>query len=91
MFEAILLCLTGGVLGLLLVYFGTIWVTNFIDFNVTLSMHNIIAGLFAALVIGVSRNPNLKDDLFRYAILGFALTEAIALFALMIAFLILFV
>jgi F-type H+-transporting ATPase subunit c len=29
--------------------------------------------------------------MFRFAILGFALTEAIALFALMIAFLILFV
>lgn len=47
--------------------------------------------IFASLIIGVSRNPNLKDDLFRNAILGFALTEAIALFALMIAFLILFV
>jgi F-type H+-transporting ATPase subunit c len=47
--------------------------------------------IFASLIIGVSRNPNLKDDLFRSAILGFALTEAIALFALMIAFLILFV
>ena len=47
--------------------------------------------IFASLIIGVSRNPNLKDDLFRFAILGFALTEAIALFALMIAFLILFV
>ena len=49
-----------------------------------------IGVVFASLVIGVSRNPNLKDDLFRFAILGFALTEAIALFALMIAFLILF-
>ena len=47
--------------------------------------------IFASLIIGVSRNPNLKDDLFRFAISGFALTEAIALFALMIAFLILFV
>jgi F-type H+-transporting ATPase subunit c len=47
--------------------------------------------IFASLIIGISRNPNLKDDLFRSAILGFALTEAIALFALMIAFLILFV
>ena len=47
--------------------------------------------IFASLIISVSRNPNLKDDLFRFAILGFALTEAIALFALMIAFLILFV
>jgi F-type H+-transporting ATPase subunit c len=37
-----------------------------------------------------SRNPQLKDDLFKYAILGFALTEAIALFALMMAFLILY-
>jgi len=46
--------------------------------------------VFGALVIGISRNPNLKDELFRMAILGFALTEAIALFALMIAFLILF-
>jgi F-type H+-transporting ATPase subunit c len=47
--------------------------------------------IFASLIFGVSRNPQLKDDLFRLAILGFALTEAIALFALMIAFLILFV
>jgi len=47
--------------------------------------------IFAALLIGISRNPNLKSDLFRTAILGFALTEAIALFSLMIAFLILFV
>ena len=46
--------------------------------------------IFAGLLFGVSRNPNLKDDLFRIAILGFALTEAIALFALIIAFLILF-
>jgi F-type H+-transporting ATPase subunit c len=47
--------------------------------------------IFGSLIIGTSRNPNLKNDMFQYAILGFALTEAIALFALMIAFLILFV
>jgi len=45
---------------------------------------------FGALVLGISRNPSLKDELFKMAILGFALTEAIALFALMMAFLILF-
>lgn len=39
----------------------------------------------------VARNPSLAKQLFGYAILGFALTEAIALFALMMAFLILFV
>ena len=37
--------------------------------------------VFASLVKGISRNPNLRDELFR-----FALTEAIALFALMLAF-----
>ncbi len=50
-----------------------------------------IGVIFASLILGVSRNPGLKDELFRLAILGFALTEAIALFALMIAFLILFI
>ena len=49
-----------------------------------------IGNIFSGLVVAVSRNPNEKDELFRFAILGFALTEAIALFALMIAFLILF-
>jgi len=49
-----------------------------------------IGTVFGALVIRVSRNPSLKDELFKLAILGFALTEAIALFSLMMAFLILF-
>ena len=49
-----------------------------------------IGTVFGALVLGISRNPSLKDEMFRMAILGFALTEAIALFALMIAFLVLF-
>jgi len=47
--------------------------------------------VFAGLIIAYGRNPSLKNELFGYAILGFALTEAIALFALMMAFLILFV
>jgi len=49
-----------------------------------------IGTVFGALVVGVSRNPSLRDELFKLAILGFALTEAIALFSLMMAFLILF-
>ena len=49
-----------------------------------------IGTVFGALVLGTSRNPSLKDELFKMAILGFALTEAIALFSLMMAFLILF-
>ena len=50
-----------------------------------------IGCIFGSLIIGVSRNPGQKEDMFRFAILGFALTEAIALFSLMVAFLILFV
>lgn len=46
--------------------------------------------VFAALVNGTARNPSLKQQLFSYSILGFAISESIALFALMMAFLILF-
>ncbi len=46
--------------------------------------------VFGALLNSVSSNPDIKKDLFIYALLGFALTEAIALFALMMAFMILY-
>jgi F-type H+-transporting ATPase subunit c len=46
--------------------------------------------VFGALILGVAKNPSMGAQLFVYAILGFALTEAIALFGLMMAFLILF-
>ena len=46
--------------------------------------------VFASLIGGVSRTPALRGQLFQYAILGFALAEATGLFALMIAFLVLF-
>jgi len=49
-----------------------------------------IGTVFAALINAMARNPSLQKQLFQYAIIGFALTEAIALFALMMAFLILF-
>lgn len=49
-----------------------------------------IGAIFASLVFSIARNPLLKDELFKAAILGFALTEAIALFALMIGLLVLF-
>jgi F-type H+-transporting ATPase subunit c len=49
-----------------------------------------IGTVFGALVIGIARNPSIQQELTRAAILGFALTEATALFALMMSFLILF-
>lgn len=47
--------------------------------------------VFGGLILGVSRNPSLRGQLFSYAILGFALAEATGLFALMMAFLLLYV
>lgn len=49
-----------------------------------------IGTIFGALLISYSRNPGLEKQLFSYAILGFALTEAIALFGLMMSFVILY-
>jgi F-type H+-transporting ATPase subunit c len=47
--------------------------------------------IFSSLVSSVARNPASRSSVFGLAILGFALTEAVALYALVIAFIILFV
>lgn len=46
--------------------------------------------IFAALIQSVSRNPSQRQELFNLAILGFALTEALGLFALMMALIFLY-
>jgi F-type H+-transporting ATPase subunit c len=46
--------------------------------------------VFSGLITGTARNPALRPQLFQYAVLGFALSEATGIFALMIAFLILY-
>ena len=59
----------------------------------TIALAGVGAGIgivFGSLIHSVSRNPSLSKQLFGYAILGFALSEAMALFALMVAFFILF-
>jgi len=53
LFEAILLCLIGGALGLLLVYTGTVLANNYIEFDVALSVNNIFTGLCVSILIGV--------------------------------------
>ena len=51
---------------------------------------NGIGMVFNGLLHAVALNPNMTRELFNYALLGFALTEAVVLFAMMIVFLILF-
>jgi F0F1-type ATP synthase membrane subunit c/vacuolar-type H+-ATPase subunit K len=46
--------------------------------------------IFASMVKGIARNPGAKKDIMSTGIIGFALTESVALFAMLIAFLILF-
>ncbi|CAO2636845.1 ATP synthase F(0) complex subunit C1, mitochondrial, partial [Lemmus lemmus] len=48
-----------------------------------------IGSVFGSLIIGYARNPSLKQQL-SYAILGFAPSEAMGLFCLMVALLMLF-
>ena len=50
-----------------------------------------IGNVLSSSIHSVARNPSLAKQSFGYAILGFALTEAIASFAPMMAFLISFV
>jgi F-type H+-transporting ATPase subunit c len=49
-----------------------------------------IGVVFSGLIEATARNPALRPQLFQYAILGFALSEATGLFSLMIAFLLLY-
>lgn len=46
--------------------------------------------VFGALIRGFATNPKLKTELFTFAILGFALAEAIGLLALMMSCVILY-
>jgi F-type H+-transporting ATPase subunit c len=49
-----------------------------------------IGVLFSGFLTACAKNEAAEQKLFTYALLGFALTEAIALFGLMITFIILF-
>lgn len=48
-----------------------------------------IGYVFGSLLHAIAKNPDVKKELFIYAILGFALTESIALFCLSLTFVIL--
>ncbi|HVO16546.1 MAG TPA: F0F1 ATP synthase subunit C, partial [Alphaproteobacteria bacterium] len=50
-----------------------------------------IGNIFAAFISAVGRNPAARGEVFTMTMLGFALVEALALFALIIALLLLFV
>ena len=49
-----------------------------------------IGSVFSSLISSIARNPAARSEVFGLGMLGFALVEAVAWFALLIAFLILF-
>lgn len=51
-FEAIILSLIGGIIGLFLIFIGTIIVSYAADFEITLTTANIIKGLMISSIIG---------------------------------------
>ena len=50
-----------------------------------------IGSIFSSFIASVARNPSARGDVNQMTWIGFALVEAIALFALVMAFIILFV
>lgn len=59
----------------------------------TIALAGVGAGIgqvFASFITTVGRNPSIQGRIFPFTMLGFALVEAVALYALLIAFLILF-
>jgi putative ABC transport system permease protein len=53
LFEAVILCLIGGVIGILLVWLIAIGLTNLLDFEFVLSFSNIMLGSGLAILIGL--------------------------------------
>jgi len=49
-----------------------------------------IGQLFAALVVGMARNPSMKEDLFTYLLIGMGFLEFLAIIVVLIAFMLLY-
>jgi F-type H+-transporting ATPase subunit c len=49
-----------------------------------------LGNIFSSFISSVARNPSAKDHVFGIGMIGFAVTEAVAIFAIVVAFIILF-
>ncbi len=57
---------------------------------VMLAVAKGVASIFTTVITCISRNPNVKKDVSVFAWVGAAMTEAIALYALVLAIMVLF-
>jgi putative ABC transport system permease protein len=53
LFEAVILCLIGGIIGLLIVWLMSILLTNLLDFEFVLSFWNVIIGAGLSILVGI--------------------------------------
>ena len=53
LFESIFLCLMGGIIGLFLIFAGTLIATYVFDFSISLSQGNILFGIVLSTIIGL--------------------------------------
>ena len=51
--ESVILCVIGGILGLLLVFTLAVTASSLIDFGIQLSIENVILGLSVSIIIGI--------------------------------------
>lgn len=54
LYEAVLLAVTGGAIGLLLIFAGTLAVSYGLDFKISLTLANILRGLLISAIIGIA-------------------------------------
>jgi putative ABC transport system permease protein len=53
LFEAVILALAGGIIGLILVFGGSSLVSYALEFKISLTIGNIFMGLFTSIIIGI--------------------------------------
>ncbi|OCB75653.1 ABC transporter permease [Flavobacterium piscis] len=53
LFEAVILCLIGGIIGLLIVWLMSLLLTNLLDFEFVLSFWNVIIGAGLSILVGI--------------------------------------
>ncbi len=53
LFEAVVLCVVGGLMGLLFIWLITMAISAWLDFNIHLSLLNTFIGIFTSIVVGI--------------------------------------
>ena len=53
LFEAVVLCVVGGALGLLFIWIITEIITKLIDFDIHLSLTNVLIGVLTSIAVGI--------------------------------------